>query len=200
MTAKKDLKKRVRDRQAHTGESYTAALAQVLARRPAGEPLLIELADLTAEAAALGLHVRRVYASPPVLEQIDGPSALAQLRDALRTTDGDADTELLRSVLLAGARPTLPRRPGTRSLIELRRFVSRVQAGIGGPNQHGTMLALNVQGHRERLMIICALRFAPDPIPEFLATRAEEIRTRYPALFVATPDRLLGSEGLVAWL
>ena len=37
MTRRRDLKRRVRERQARTGESYTAALKHVLAARPAGD-------------------------------------------------------------------------------------------------------------------------------------------------------------------
>jgi hypothetical protein len=203
MTAKKDLKKRVRTRQAHTGESYTTALGQVLARRPPAEGILVELTELTEEAARLGLHVRRAFASPPVIQQVDGPSALAQLRDALSATEEDTDTALLRSVLLAGQRPTPPAPPSPRALHELRRFVARAQAGIGGTNQLGTMLALHVRGRRDRLLVIYALRLAPDPLPDFLAHSAARMDERFPALFLATPDRtpdhLFGTQGFLTW-
>jgi hypothetical protein len=200
MTAKKDLKKRVRRRQAHTGESYTTALAQVLGKRPAPEGILVELTDLTEEAARLGLQARRVYATPPVIEEVDGASALAQLRDALRVTDGDADTALLRSVLLDGKRATTTIDSAARGLAELRHFVARAQAGLGGANQRGNMLALHIQGRRHPLLLIYALRLAPDPLPDFLAFGAAWMADRFPALFLATPDRVLSSEGFVVWL
>ena len=42
MTAKKDFKRRVRERQAKTGESYTAARAQVMAQAGSTDAAVLE--------------------------------------------------------------------------------------------------------------------------------------------------------------
>jgi hypothetical protein len=199
MTMKEDLKKRVRERQARTGESYTAARGQVLAHREeVGSEILMAMADLSAEAQGLGLTCRRAYASPRVIERIDGVAMLAQLRAALLATLDDTATELLRSVLLAGARPSAPP-PSAPGFIEVRRFVARVQAGIGGMTGPGTMLSLQVRGRRGPEVVVCILRLMPDPVPELLRSRAEEIRERLPSLLVCTADDLADSHGFFPW-
>src|SRR4051794_41843740 len=97
MTTKKDLKKRVRDRQAHTGESYTAALAQVLAQAPArSDDLVVELIDLSAEAARLGFKCH-VAAWPDLAAQADLTVVLEQLRGALRAIADDPAIALMRA-------------------------------------------------------------------------------------------------------
>jgi hypothetical protein len=199
MTAKKDLKKRVRDRQARTGESYTTALGQVLAQRPEGEGLLVELTDLTAEAQGLGLRCRHAYASPKVVERVEGPVALARLRDALRATTDDPATALMRSVLLDGKRATA-QRPSPQVYLELRRFMARIEAGVGGASEHGTMLALHVPARRGHELLVCMLRLMPDHLPGSLAGIAPLLEDRYPALMLATADGLRESKGLVPWL
>src|SRR5687768_13164633 len=96
MTAKRDFKKRVRRRQAATGESYTAARARVLAERPGSvaEPAaaaaatrpsavpVLELVDVTEAAEALGLRCRATMAMP-LARQLGVTTALTRLRDAL---------------------------------------------------------------------------------------------------------------------
>ena len=56
MTDRRDFKRRVRARQAHTGESYMVALQHVRAQRPPRVPM-IELVDLTPVGKALGLRL-----------------------------------------------------------------------------------------------------------------------------------------------
>jgi len=51
MTAKKDLKKKVRSRQLQTGERYTAALERVKQSRARPRVPILELPDLSAIAA-----------------------------------------------------------------------------------------------------------------------------------------------------
>src|SRR5262252_4775100 len=105
MTAKRDLKKRVRARQARTGERYTAALAHVLGPTPrAGRVPVTELADVSAAAAQAGL-TGRVLIFPELAARIDVPGALRRIRAALTATQDDPATELLRGVLLLGRRP-----------------------------------------------------------------------------------------------
>jgi hypothetical protein len=61
MTANRDLKRRVRDRQSSTAESYLTALRPVLARRPGGIPSVIptvEFIEVSGVATRLGLKCR----------------------------------------------------------------------------------------------------------------------------------------------
>lgn len=200
MTIKKDLKKRVRDRQIRTGESYTTAREQVLAeRQEPGRGLLIEMVDLSAEAARVGLKCRHVYASPKVLACVDGTALVEQIRAALVATGDDPVTKRLRSILLRGERPPEPR-PLAEMLREFRTFLTCVQAGIGGASRQGSMLAFEVRGQRGTIMVVCALRLAPDPLPDFLAAHADAFRERYPALWVGTAEGLVESRGLFPWL
>ena len=102
MTAKKDLKKRVRARQQQTGERYTAALAR-LRKQPAKtpRPSISEAPSLTTFAKAEGLKCL-AYCSFPFWELCDGEvrSALARgafdrLVRVLRVTAVEPSTSLL---------------------------------------------------------------------------------------------------------
>lgn len=84
MTAKKDLKKRIRARQRQSGERYTTALEQVKAEAPRSSRVqIVVLNEISDQARAAGLR-SRVYAS----------SALWALRSAKPERD-----LLLRAVL-----------------------------------------------------------------------------------------------------
>ncbi len=69
MTAKKDLKRRVRERQAQTGESYVTARRHVVAQAPEPEspkrPVIHvdEMHDITEAAAKLGWRCRVVISA-----------------------------------------------------------------------------------------------------------------------------------------
>jgi len=104
MTRNKDFKRRVRDRQARTGESYMAAMRHVRDQAPAptGIPVL-ELVELSPLAAELGLRCR-VSIFPGVLEDVEPRALLTQLRDALERPD----LEVLRAALLDGTPPAAP--------------------------------------------------------------------------------------------
>jgi hypothetical protein len=116
MTAKRDLKRRVRQRQARTGESYVTARRRVLAARneptgrddsPDGSPAksiapielregdelrpalpVVELRDVTQEAWQLGYRCR-ITVFPSVLDACELADVLAALRDALVGSAGD---------------------------------------------------------------------------------------------------------------
>jgi hypothetical protein len=140
MTARRDLKRRVRERQARTGESYMTALRHVLDNRPAVP--VVELIDITDIAAALGIACK-ARLTPTLADRIDAASALRQLRDALVATLHDPALDLMRRVVLGGESPTI--KPTS---IDTRRFMTRVRAGIGGVAEHGRLLALAVDGRR----------------------------------------------------
>src|SRR3954467_15353335 len=104
MTANRDLKRRVRDRQAHTGESYMTALQQVLAQRPSSlstSIATVEFIDVSPVAAAAGLRCQ-VSASPAVAHGVDVGQTLAAFRQMLITTQLDPALRLMRAVALRG--------------------------------------------------------------------------------------------------
>jgi len=140
MTAKKDLKRRVRERQARTQESYTAALAHVRAGARPKVPVT-ELNDVTELAAELGIRCR-VSAYPG----IDERPALEKVRDALRATAGDPETERLRAALFENRAPNDGLSWQVTDLYGLlektRRFLARARAGIGGVSGH--LIAVHV--------------------------------------------------------
>jgi hypothetical protein len=182
MTRKRDLKKRVRERQERTGERYTTALQHV--RRRALRVPVIELGEMTAEAAAVGIKCR-VFAFPDLAEKIGCAALLRRLRDALLDTEGDPATELMRSVVMRGERP-LVAWGSPRSLIEMDRFLARARAGLGGVSESGTMLALHVAGSVETVLCLLWLPLVP------------ALPSREPSIILATPDALLEQEPFVS--
>jgi hypothetical protein len=156
MTQQKDLKRRIRERMAKTGESYTTARAHVLGERPPTQvsppppsPIaevlgpnrgrgiaVVEPVDVTEEAVALGLKCKAL-----AIDGIDARRALGRLHDVLSSTD-DADLEPLRAVALWGRRPV----PARWSIAEARKFLARARAGIAGIGPNGWLLAYIVDG------------------------------------------------------
>jgi len=149
MTAKKDLKRRVRERQARTGESYTAARAQVVSQRedlppPSDESRkaisVIEMVNATDEAAKLGFKCD-VLMSPSVVARVPAARVLERVRDALLATESDVELLPMRALALRG----LSRRARSRrSWDELRRFFQRCRVGIGGTTEAGDMMAIQI--------------------------------------------------------
>lgn len=182
MTAKKDLKRRVRERQARTGESYVAARRAVLAEAPAPEPEapaagsinVVELEDVSEQAGALGFKCR-ISIAHTLAAQVAPEVALARLRDVVLATSADPALEPIRAVALRGervARPGLVREWMT----DLQHFVARVRAGVGGVSASGTMLALPVEGARGLVMMVCHLGFGilrPEHRPAIVLTTVD---------------------------
>ena len=158
MTEKRDLKRRVRDRQARTGESYMTALRQVQAQRPPTFPV-VELVDLTEIGRPLGFKCR-VAMFPGLADRVDAATALAKFRDVLLMTDRDQSLELFRAVTLRGE----PRRFRITqdALDEGRQFVVRARAGLNGVSDGGRMLALHIDGKQGATMVIFLLWLVPD--------------------------------------
>jgi hypothetical protein len=142
MTANRDLKRRVRDRQAQTGESYMTALQRVLAQRPSGIPsgiLTVEFVDLTEFAASLGVKCR-VSASPGLAHSVDLEQTLSRFLEMLVTTQQDQMLSLMRAVVLRGEQIQVEVTPA--SAYEGPAFIRRLQAGVGGVSANGRMVAL----------------------------------------------------------
>jgi hypothetical protein len=174
MTAKKDLKRRVRERQARTGESYITALRHVRAQAPEPpeppEPPfpVLELADLTEAGGAIGLACR-IAIYPQLAARVDVTRVLTRLRDLLTATAEDRSLTLMRDVVLRGEKPRRTLAP--EALGEARAFVARVRAGLGGISDSGHMLALTVDGES----ILFALWLVPHREPMLIVTTAAGI-------------------------
>jgi hypothetical protein len=178
MTAKKDFKRRVRERQAKTGESYTAARAQVMAQA-GGEATVeeakaaskdetkpsaisvVELVDASEEARSLGLRCD-VLVSPSLAAHIPPVEILEQVLEALLATENDPQLSLLRGALFRGESPPHNPHINMRARWEdTKRFFTRAGVGIGGINQEGDMLALQV----ENSMVLVQISAVPHMPP-----------------------------------
>lgn len=179
MTERRDLKRRVRERQARTGESYMTALRHVQEQRDAAEPRdpeeprptaipTVELLDLTELGAPLGMKCR-IAMFPRLADQVDAAAMLEKLRDALLATEGDRAFALMRAVVLRGERARVP--ISATAADEARRFVTRAKAGIGGISEGGRMLALQVPGRAGQAspMLLFILQLMPDFAPVYRA-------------------------------
>jgi hypothetical protein len=186
MTDRKDFKRRVRERQARTGESYTTARMQVESRRPGAVPV-VETVDVGEAARALGLRCHVVIAST-LLDLLDAELVLGRIRDALIGTDSDPATELMRAVALRGEHPLGVRRHALMAGRlrdwndgDLRRFLTRARAGIGGVSERHHVLALTIRD----VAVLCWLTTWPVNGPD----------DRTPALFLTTFEGAL--DGLI---
>jgi len=161
MTQHRDLKRRVRDRQARTGEAYMTALRHVQAQKPPAFPV-VELVDLTEIGAALGFKCRTVMA-PDLIDRIDTASALVRLRDVLLASDRDGALETFRAVVLRGEHRQFRLTPGT--FDDARELIQRARAGLGGVSEGGLLLAMHVDGKPGATMVLFTLWLMPDSVP-----------------------------------
>jgi hypothetical protein len=156
MTDRKDLKRRVRDRQSETGESYMTALRHVRGDRVQVVPV-VEMVDVSEIGAALGIKCRTLMV-PGLAEQLDVSALLSQLRAALVATTRDAASELMRGIVLYGERPFAP---NTFRFDETLKFQRRVRAGIGGFSESGRSLSLAAAGRRGVELVIFSVWTTP---------------------------------------
>jgi hypothetical protein len=185
MTQQRDLKRRVRDRQAQTGESYMTALRHVQAQKPPAFPV-VELVDLTEVGAALGFKCRIVMA-PGLTGQIDTASALVRLRDVLLTRDRDGALETFRAVVLRGERRQFRLTQST--FDDARELILRARAGLGGVSEGGRLLAMHVDGKSGAIMVLFTLWIVPEFVP----------MTREPSLILASLEGT-PTHPLLAWM
>ncbi len=177
MTQHRDLKRRIRDRMAKTGESYVTARQHVLAAREPDPPFdVIEPIDISDAAKALGLRCRASM-FPRLAAVVDAERALARLRDALVTTATDPGLAILRGLVLRGELPPSARLE-FRAIGPLRDYIRRVRAGIGGASPRGSMLALVVSD----VMMICV---------------AAATMQREPIVYLQTVDEAIGQRTLI---
>ncbi|HUJ62966.1 MAG TPA: hypothetical protein VLX92_30895 [Kofleriaceae bacterium] len=152
MTEKRDLKRRIRERMAHTGEAYTAARRHVLDARPQGAIAVIDVLDLTEHGARLGLTCR-IGMFPQLAAEVDPVAVVERLRGVLVATAGDPAIELWHAAVLRGERPPRPRL----DVVAVRRFSRRVLAGLGGVSADGTLLGMHVPGARGVVPVLAVL-------------------------------------------
>ena len=188
MTAKKDLKQRIRERMQQTGEPYSVARRAVLAEQEPAEPTafpspvlreaatlvpeivptssksieVVEMDDFTELATELGLKCT-LSITHALIDELEPRAVIARFRDVLLGTTIDPTMETMRAVVLRGE-PSPARRPRIagdwQDLWEdFRHFAARVRVGVGGISKAGTMLAMPMQGKRGIVMVICQLGF-----------------------------------------
>jgi len=147
MTERKDLKRRVRDRQDRTGESYMTALRHV---RDGRQPVpVVEMLDVTEIAAQLGFACR-VKMSPDLADLAS--EALTRFATLLRTTARDPAFARMRDAVLFGVNVPCLTRPAIDHA-----FADRVHAGLGGVSASGSGVALVVHD----VMVVFTLYVVP---------------------------------------
>lgn len=167
MTYKRDLKRRVRQRQAETGESYVTALRHVRAAAPAGDAELldaelfeappvpaisyVEMIDLTEVGAALGMKCL-ITMDPALLGQIEVSAMLRQLRTAL----AQPQAATMRAAIMDGEAIA-----GGVDLAELQSLERRITHGRAGATPGGSCLALHVEGDRGPVLVAFMLVAPP---------------------------------------
>lgn len=160
MTAKRDLKRRIRARQARTGETYTTARRHVLAAREDGDepeatearsPIdVAEVIDLSEPAREIG-YACNVVVYPTIADAVDLAQVLVAVRTALSSTGADVPTALLRDLVLHGIAPQHHR------VTRDPEFLSRVRAGLTGVSADGRVLAVHVQGRTRMVTVLAAV-------------------------------------------
>lgn len=167
MTYKRDLKRRVRQRQAETGESYVTALRQVRAAVPGRDAELleaelceappvpaisyVEMIDLTEVGAALGMKCL-ITMDPALLGQLEVSALLRQLRTAL----GAPQLAMMRAAIMDGEDID-----SGIDLAELQSLERRITHGRAGATPRGSCLALHVEGDRGPVLVACMLVAPP---------------------------------------
>ena len=195
MTSKRDLKRRVRERQARTGESYMTARRHVLDQAASAAPRepaipVVEMISVTDEAARLGLKCRAVITST-LASQVNPTAVLQRVRDALRATTDDPGTRILRAAAFDGQPPQIGTRRFPDWIDEIRRFLARARAGIGGVSNTGNMLAMPIEaGDGSLLMVIAHIGFRPawrpePPEPRLVLTSIDSFSTGADQLVLA---------------
>jgi hypothetical protein len=163
MTLRRSLKRRIRDRQEKTGESYTSARAQVLAARPRPS-WVVELHDVTLEARHAGI-VCEVRVTPILAATRSLADILAQLHTILTgSTDG---LLAMQRVALRGEPDPWTRGGAVAAYVgRLRAFSESLEQGLRGPGPGGRILAFDAEiGGRLRTVLASLVpRWRRDPL------------------------------------
>jgi len=163
MTAKRNFKRRIRDRQAQTGERYTAARRRLLADRtgatPGGVPV-VELHDASVAAARLGFRCR-ISLFPALADRAEPEAVLAGLRDALVAATQSPITAQLFAIAFGVAVGPIPLRElggfeRMRREVRIRRLPWRPRLEIEAASEHG-LLIFSVGGREGLVRVLCML-------------------------------------------
>lgn len=159
MTDRRDLKRRIRERQEKTGERYTTARAHVVAAREPPE-WVVELTDVSARARDAGLY--GIVSVTPPLRAPDSllDAVLARLAAIVRSPVEGLGT--LRRALVPGEPELLPRvrEPYVR-IAELRRFVADLELGLRGQALDGRLVAFDVPHADRAVTVVAEVLFGP---------------------------------------
>ncbi|HWN70239.1 MAG TPA: hypothetical protein VNM90_21515 [Haliangium sp.] len=140
MTFRRDLKRRIRERQEKTGERYTTARAHVLATPPAPS-WVVELHDVTEQARLAGLTCP-VRVTSALQRSGELQTVLEQLRRILLgPVEG---VQVMQRVALRGQPdPWHGDGPVVIVAAHAQRFQERLQHGLRGPGPGGRVLAFD---------------------------------------------------------
>jgi hypothetical protein len=149
MTAKKDLKKLVRERQAKTGERYVTALAQVRSQNKA--LVFDECRDVSEWALAEGFHCR-AFVSEALWSaecSVGRPAerfrlVFSRVGAFLRSLEGETGADALSKTILEGEPWPHGVPNAIREITEARRFLSQIKAGVRGVSRNGRFVAFDV--------------------------------------------------------
>lgn len=185
MTVKKDLKKRIRERQEKTGESYTTARMHVLDPAPAEAPEApkvreVSLREVTLLLEALGMK-GQAFLSRGFPESLARP-ALERLRELLLATGDEPATRWLRAVLLDGEPDAVDFGSLAREWGEARVFMRNLRLGLRGPSRSGRTLSFELRADGGTVTVVVTL------VPSLKGT---------PKLLLGTADDYLRAEPLL---
>jgi hypothetical protein len=174
MTIKKDLKKRIRERQEKTGESYTTARMHVLNQAPSEAPKMsqVSLREVTTLLEAVGLK-GQAFLTPGFPETFARPS-LERLRAVLLATRNEAATRRMRAVLLEGEPDTLDVGSLMREWGETRVFIRQLRLGIRGPSRSGRTLSFELRADGEPVTVVASLVPSLKGTPKLLLGTARD--------------------------
>ncbi len=173
MTAKKDLKRRVRERQAKTGESYTSALAHIRSKATRTNVELPECHDVTPWAELAGLHCKAVVSDE--LWRAEGSlgapgerfrAVFERLRALLLAMQGEPSGAELGAVILRGERGKGGIPNAMHEVMESRRFMEQVRSGVRGVSQNGRLVAFDVPRGEAQVTLVGVFILSPVPAEE----------------------------------
>lgn len=139
---------------------------------------VVEPVDVTAEAHALGLTCRAMM-FPKLAEVVEPAVALAKLRDALAGTEEDRAFDVMRRLAMHGEAPAKSHSAESWRFEELRTFIRRARAGVGGASPGGRMVALSVHD----VMMLCS---------------AAATRDGQAVVYLQSCDEIVGNRNLIA--
>ncbi|MFL5352075.1 hypothetical protein [Archangium sp.] len=178
MTVKKDLKKRIRERQEKTGESYSTARMHVLNQAPAEAPAEApkvsqeSLREVTLLVEALEMK-GQAFLTPGFSEALARP-ALERLRELLLATRDEPSTRWLRAVLLDGEPDAVDFGSLAREWGEARVFMRNLRLGLRGPSRSGRTLSFELRADGGTVTVVVTLVPSLKGTPKLLLGTAED--------------------------